>query len=932
MTASAESWPPLLEREREMAAVEAQLLAVAAGEGGVLAFEAPAGTGKTRLLDAAGVQAETSGFTVLRARGFEIEAGLPWGLARRLLEPILPDSGPASPSRPTGPDAELETLHALTTALRGTAVRDRIALLVDDVHWSDDPSLRFLAYLALRLEEIPLALFLVARPGLSGGAWHALRSLDRVTVCSPEPLSPGAVKTLVEHGLGESEPGLAGRLTEMTGGNPLYLTRLLAILRERGAPAGLDGLGTYGRAAIAGDVLASLSAAGEDAARLAAAAAILGPQATPSIAARLGAISTEAALAAGDRLVALDVLSGVDPLTFRHPIIAAAVLGNLPAGRRAALHADAVLLLRESGARPARIAEQLLHAPADGEPLAVEILRAAAAEALEGGAPAAAVRYLRRAVEEPPPAGERTQVVLELAEARSMAGDAKAPDALREAIRQVAEDERRAGLEIRLGWALHRAGRFGEAADVFAGVRDETMDEDIRADARAGYLTAAMLDVDRAAAAGEQIGALLADARGGRRASERALLANTAVGQAFAGVQRVEVAALAERAFDGGRMLEDYDGSTHALWHVVGCLSWCDRFERALEIADEAAASDRRRGSIGGYATACYARAWPLLWTGRVDSAVDQAEAAIEVWKGGAPMYLPAAAFWLVRGLIAQGRIEEATAVFASLRAEEWAGTAFAGFLDAAAASLHAARGEHRAALERWLACGELALRMQILNPSVMPWRSEAAIAAAMVADPRAVELADDAVRLSDRFGAPRARGVALRAAGVVRGGEEGIALLEESTALLAESGAHLERALSLLHLGGAMRRARRPREARARLHEAHDLVSGSGATGLAEEIAAELRAAGGRLRTSDGGDVLTAAERRVAELAARGLSNREIAGALFVTVKTVEWHLSGVFRKLDISRRVELAARLKMTAAPEEPGPASSQRPAAAG
>jgi DNA-binding CsgD family transcriptional regulator len=160
-------------------------------------------------------------------------------------------------------------------------------------------------------------------------------------------------------------------------------------------------------------------------------------------------------------------------------------------------------------------------------------------------------------------------------------------------------------------------------------------------------------------------------------------------------------------------------------------------------------------------------------------------------------------------------------------------------------------------------------------------------------------------------FGAPRALGVALRATGVVAGGDRGEALLREAIDALEHGDARLERARALADLGALLRRRNRRTEARELLREALDVAHRAGARPLAEYAETELRATDARPRrvVLTGLDSLTASERRIAELASQGLTNREIAQTLFITARTVEGHLTSVFRKLRVNSRDDLAA-----------------------
>jgi DNA-binding CsgD family transcriptional regulator len=169
--------------------------------------------------------------------------------------------------------------------------------------------------------------------------------------------------------------------------------------------------------------------------------------------------------------------------------------------------------------------------------------------------------------------------------------------------------------------------------------------------------------------------------------------------------------------------------------------------------------------------------------------------------------------------------------------------------------------------------------------------------------------LAAEEVKLSQTHGGPRARGVSLRAAGLVEGGTRGIELLRHAVTVLENSGARIEHARALADLGAALRRAGHRADSREILRTALDLAHRCGAHALSERARTELIAAGGRPRrlVLTGLDSLTASERRVAQLAAAGLANRDIAQQLFITTRTVEGHLTHVYQKLDITSREQL-------------------------
>ncbi len=348
----------------------------------------------------------------------------------------------------------------------------------------------------------------------------------------------------------------------------------------------------------------------------------------------------------------------------------------------------------------------------------------------------------------------------------------------------------------------------------------------------------------------------------------------------------------------------------------MGALGCSDHLDESLRIADEAIARDRERGSVAAHAMGCFARAWPALCSGRVAEAAADARTALEIWQYGSATYLPAATFWLVCSLVEQDDLDGAADALARLAAQQWAARPLGSFVHAAHGVLHAARGDHRAALAAWLSCGAHAGEWtDIANPSVLPWHAHAAISAARLGEPGADALAAEAVRRSTRFGAPRALSQALLAASVAAGNTaRGLEFAHASARATADSPARLAQARSRLHLGAMLRRRGDRPQARRELEAAQLVAEQCGATAIARQAADELAMAGGRTRRASAGELrteLTVSESRVAELAAQGLTNREIARALFVTVKAVEWHLSNVYRKLGVRRRGGLARAL---------------------
>lgn len=266
----------------------------------------------------------------------------------------------------------------------------------------------------------------------------------------------------------------------------------------------------------------------------------------------------------------------------------------------------------------------------------------------------------------------------------------------------------------------------------------------------------------------------------------------------------------------------------------------------------------------------------------------------------------------LVDALVDRGLVAEAQHVLAEngLEGEQSFGILIAHFILMARGRLRLHQNRAREALIDLRRCGATLVTAGCTNPGFAHWRAEAALAHLALAETAiATELAAENLELARRFQAPHAIGMALRVAGLIEGGRQGLALLEESVATLATSSAELERARALVDYGAALRRAGQRKQAQEPLRHGLDLATRCGATNLADQARAELLAAGARPRRAilSGHETLTASELRIAHLAADDATNREIAQTLFLSRRTIEVHLTNTYRKLNIASRREL-------------------------
>jgi DNA-binding NarL/FixJ family response regulator len=382
----------------------------------------------------------------------------------------------------------------------------------------------------------------------------------------------------------------------------------------------------------------------------------------------------------------------------------------------------------------------------------------------------------------------------------------------------------------------------------------------------------------------------------------------------FLGDSAERTGELAARALANGRIFaEQPDSPVPAMAVVV--LARTEQLDLATDRTEAFAAQARSRGSVLALAGASFLRANVALLRGEVARAEENARSAAGAartggWLGGVPMFVAVH----LAALIERDDLEGAEAELARgdgggpLRESYWG------------APLLLTRGRLRLAQRRFdeAAADLTELRHKyeqagIWNASHGVGLDLALALAARGEQDAARRSAVDELERARAWGAPSAIGAALRVRGLLESGADGIALLEEAIGVLASSPVALERVRALVDYGAALRRANRRAAARAPLHEALEAARRGGALALARRAHEELAATGERLRPllPTGAGSLTPSERRVAELAAEGLTNRQIAQTLFLTVKTVEGHLSHVYRKLDIPSRRELGPAL---------------------
>jgi DNA-binding CsgD family transcriptional regulator len=932
----------LLEREPALDRLRAGVAAAREGTGRLLLLEGDPGVGKTALLAAAADIAGEAGLEVLTARGGELEAAGGFGVVQQLLERIVVGAGgeeregllagaAALAATPLGlapagqpPLDPTQARHGLYWLLANLAELRPVALLVDDAQWADQPSLDWLLYLVRRIERLPVLVVVAQAPGEPVAARPLLDALALEPATATLPLAPlseaGTAAALAALDGGTVEEAFARACHDWTGGNPHFVAETAAELAAEGlapgpeATARLRSLAPERVAAVTQLRLGRLSA---EAGELAAALAVLGGEAPLDRAARLAGLSREAAVAAADELAGARFVSVAPRLRFLQPLIGRAVYEKLGEARRDDDHGRAAHLLADGDAGSAAVAAHLLHTAPAGDPWAVGWLRAAAAEELGRGSATAAVPLLRRALAEPPEAEEVAGIQTMLGLAEAVAGDPAGLDSLRAGF-EAAAGPARAAAALLLARFLVYAGRGGEVVERVEPVLAQLAEDDeLRLRLEAALITAARADRGLREVADEHLGRVRAWAAEDSPAG-RVVAVQCAYAAAAAGDPVAEAVAFARAALGGGRLLDEEPLSPDIYLIPLSMLAICDELEEAAAGFEDALDRAGAGGSPLAYAATAAISSWTAILRGRLDQGELLARDALRI-AGESPGLEALRGFAGVH--LALASIEQG----APAAALELLGPDIGAYTDSphtwsrealfAFGRARLALREPEAALAALLACGELSESFGIVNPAFLAWRSAAATALRELGDgDRATELAAEEVELARRFGAPRPLGIALRAAGLVRGGEEGIALLGESAAVLADSPARLERAHTLLALGGALRQGGRRADSREPLAAGLDLAEACGAAPLAEAAREELAAGGVRVRAGGrwDADALTPSELRTSRMAADGLSNPAIAQALFVTRATVESHLHAAYRKLGISSRAALPQALR--------------------
>lgn len=870
----------------------------------------PTAMGKTSLLHALARRATSSGRVVLLAASTPAEQDVPYATVHKLLK----SRSVATSRRPVHRSSADEAAQVAGDARRTVAElagRGPVLVAVDDLQYTDTESLRWLRQLVQEVAPGGLALAVTLDPQLDRPPSGVLQDLlyhPQVRRVHLGPLGPRGVRQLVRERLGPvAADRLALPLHAWTGGNPL-LVRTLLTDHADGRPQPAER--TAG-AAFRQAVLVCLHRLGEPAVRVARGVAVLEESADVHLVGRLTGIGSDLARRAVEKLSETGILDGT---RFRHPDGGAVVLEAVPAGEAVRLRDRAARLLLDDGAPSEVIARQLLGAgPAPGD-WTVPVLQDAAFHALTDDRPDCAIGYLKRALECATDDGERHLIKARLASVHWLLAPGSARDRFFALKAPILE------------------GRLGRA--------------------QAQVVAESLLWQFQFHDAVEVLGKLAADRGDATQAACDATLIRSLVGNNFPGLlPRIEEfatpptstgvpeppviatpelrsaqalsAVLGQRADEhtvaqAQQVLQDvsfYHSSCRAVTSSVLSLVYSDLLEDAAHWCRRfLTEADRHRlaawqGIIGSLA------ALTELRRGRLDDAATSAERAMDLLRGET---------WNENYALALAtRVEAMTAMGRYRAAAGLLPPAVPPGLFETRVGLHYlhARGRHHLAADRchaaladFSACGELMVKWHIDNAALVPWRAGAAEAWLRIGERGRAAAVLHEQRLPHTGGRHRTRGIVLRSLAATRTVRERPALLEEALRLLERGGDLYHSACALAELSEAYQSvgdtvraraaARRARLAAQECRAGEVLPLLSPVPPLKEQ---RTHPDDDRLAT------LSESERRVAVLAAQGFTNREVAARLYITVSTVEQHLTRIYRKMQIRNREELPIELRL-------------------
>jgi len=911
----------LLDREAERAAIDRVLGSARDGFSAALVIRGCPGAGKTALLGYAADMAQD--MRVCGVTGIQTEIGMEFAALHQLLVPFLPGiaelPGPQRQALQVafglaeGPPAGLFLVGlAALTLLAREAEEQPVLCLIDDAQWLDADSALALAFVARRLYADRVGMVIAVSgeepahvfdhlPAVSFHGLPAAQASQLLQSVAQAPVDAQVVDrvladteriplALVEVGSEFSADELAGRAALP---EPMPTGRRL-VDRFLHQGAGMEP-----------DTRKFLLLVAADAS---------GDRAVVWHAAQQDSIDAEAAGTAAESAGLIEFSQ--ESIRFRHPLMRSAMYhGAADADRRRAHQ------LLSAAADPDRDPDlRAWHsgvaATAPDEAVAAELERAADRAQARGGY-AARAALLRRSAELSGDSGRRADRELKLAFAELKSGHPEtAHDLVDAALPQLAQPRAHALAEQLRGEILFVQGYAAEAAQVLAGAaRSLAPDRRAAREAMASALRAAIwagpVETQEIATA-----AMTFPRPDTPEASVADLMLDGYTARFTAGYGAA-VAPL--RAVIGRLRSEDLDLATGLQWYGMGTVAAASLWDdSALDITGRFLHTARAQGALTVMPVALGLRAIADCLTGRLAEAQDRWTEMREIMgPSGSRRVLGLDGLSEGVVLVYTGRLAEARAAGEAQMRESTArglrgvaaiGQAIVALADVSAGSYDAAVGNAAAVVKY-----DLPFLAELLLPELV----EAACRTGRRAE--AMSAFDTLSERALAAGTSRALGVRARCAALLSEENDAEYVYREAIGHLEHSSAMIELARAHLHYGQWLRRSKRRRDARHELHAAYDMFDKMGAEAFAARALSELSATGERAlpRTAATGSDLTPQEARVAGLAVEGVTNNQIAAQLFISPRTVEYHLSKIFRKLGVSSRSQLARNLRASPAP---------------
>lgn len=923
----------LLQRQETLSEIRHLLAGTWEHHGFPIVIEGLPGTGKTALLNASVKMGTDLGLRVGRAQCDPAESSTPFGVVRQVFSTMLGQV--AFPDEPAsnGTAIARRVLHGDWNSIDDPVdVYQSLMLLleasgpgaamvaVDDVHWADSMSTGWLQFLARRLSASSIHLVLTTRARRSGVAATDSLVLNPSTrrFATHKLDTDSMAEMMNEHFASGIEPSVVAVAHRMTGGNPLLIARLLGALDEIGNPADMITelqIATLASPLVARSVFSRASNMPEGALDLIESMAVLG-SADLRVAAAVAGIDGDDAGPLADALADAGVLSWARPLTFVHPFERQSVYEEIPLARRARAHASAAQILAALGGDMIEIARHVMETDPSGDEWSASVLIEAARREITAGRPALAARFAERADREAPRSLLRAEVARLRAEIDGLLGRSTAVEHLGRAVHLGLDSGSLAETALDLVDQPQDQSSFAAIVALVQSVRGELAVEHPELAQRLRLTESVLVSMptklEHDNQTGEPDDMQFASTTTGRLfAAQRALRAAAQLNCSYQELIDALEPLLTPDLLQGGGLVH-----TAIVGASLRALVKVGAYEIADPLINMAMVGARLRGQQLEVAAYGLVMAESMAMQGRVVAA-EQLLADVTFDNSGTlGQCVSVERRWFDALRERKGhdaiptRFTPTTAVpgLAAL------GTSAAMYLAETVGRVQLLEGDWVNALANFDRLATAAEQSHVRNPSFAAWRAGRCSALARLGRfKEGAALAEENLEMARRFGSAITIAAALAVTARFQSPKHRIASLEEAVDVIAGTKAELLRCNLLIDLGFARHHAGDAVAARTALRDGADNATRLGATRLAGVAGRGLLACGARPRRlqTSGPQSLTPAELRVVGLAADGNTNASIAATLFINMKTVESHLTRVYKKLGISDRAELRAAL---------------------